>query len=161
MSDETIELPKHLTTKVEKENIQVSIDIIGEREFKPEEVQRICEAGGIIIDPKRLKSLHDLGFAAEQLGILRTLKGGIVVGLNGVALAVQANNQILEDPDPEKYTTKERLEAGKLAGYLAGQMSKVAKDTVTMDKAVVDTVMNQDKKTRQSFAPGTAVRLNG
>lgn len=158
MSD-TIDLPPHLRTSVPKENVQMPIDVIGEREYKPEEVQRICEAGGIILDPKRLKSLHDLGFAAEQLGILRTLKGGVVVGYAGATKAIEAAAAIA-DGDPMTHSVKDRLEAAKVVGYLAGQIIKVAAGAVKMDRDVVETVMTQDRKTRQSFAPGTAVRLN-
>lgn len=154
-----IELPQELKTSVTEETIQVPIDGMAERTYTPEQLDQLIAAGGIMINRHMLRSLHALGCSVEQTGPLRILKGGIMVGVNGGVAAIQSAQLVVAD-ESEKYSLKQKLEAGRLLGYLMGQMTKTAVGAVKIDQTVAEVVMAADEKKRQSFQPGQRVTIN-
>lgn len=151
-----------LQTQLDKENLRpdvtVPVEMVAERDYSAEQIDALAKAGNYLIRGDRMKFLRDLGMHAEQLGALRQYKGGIILTLDGVTRAINKVMEVIED-DSGKYKLKERLEAGKLLAYLTGQLSKLTSGAIKMDRDVAEVVMGKDQQRRQSFQPGTVVKI--
>lgn len=141
------------------ESIRAIVDVTAEREFNAEQITESARSGGYVINGDRLRILRDFGASAEQLGPLRLMKGGIVVSLDALMQAITAATKIVMDESGD-YKTKDKIEAGKLIGYLANATSKVTSGAVGMDRAVAEVVMEADSRRRQSFGPGQVITKN-
>lgn len=149
-------LPNHADLKPVPEKTATPIDLSVEREYNAQHVTELAKTGEYVVSGDRLRILRDLGCAAEQLGSLRLNKGATVISIDGLTCAITAAQKIV-DSDGENYTLKQRLEAGKLLGYLANILSKVTSGAVKMDRDVAEVVMEADQRRRQSFQPGQAI----
>lgn len=148
-------LPKELRPQERVESVQVPIDMTESRELTVDQINRLQGSLGLIkVNGERLRALHDLGHAGEQLGSLRILKGSVMVSVDAIGQMIGAATAAAEVPDRP---VKERQAFMQIVGYLSGQLIKVATGAVKMDRDVVEVSMEVEQKRRHSFQPGQAV----
>lgn len=152
MSDEPV-IPNHLQANVD-DPIKAPFSMTAERSYTPDQLTELAKRGGYVVNGERLRILHEVGASAEQMGALRTLKGGVFLSLDAMCLVISKAADLAVDPESKP---KDRVEMGKLVGYLGNAISKTTSGAVKMDRDVAEVVMEDDRRRRQSFAPGQAV----
>lgn len=156
MSDE-INVPKELETLPERptDNAKVPVSLTSDHEFNPQQIDELCKhLGHVHVTGQRLKALHSLGVSGEQLGILRTLKGGVIVSADSLVQAIGRIETALENPDLKH---KEVVEYSKTLAFLTNAYIRLSTGAVKMDRDVAEVVIEQDKQRRNTFAPGRRI----
>jgi hypothetical protein len=153
-----LNLPEKLdVTEGEKntDSVKLPVPLTHDQDISAEAVdQLIKDLGHVQINGARLKALHSLGCAAEQIGILRTLKGGVIVSADSL---VQAIGRIEKELDTPEIKLKEKVELSKTLAYLTNAYIRLSQGAVKMDVSVINAVTEQDKARRNTFAPGKRV----
>lgn len=144
------ELPERAT-----DNAKVPVTLTSEHEFNPQQIDELCKhLGHVHVTGQRLKSLHSLGVAGEQLGILRTLKGGVIVSADSLVQAIGRIEAALEN---QELKHKEVVEYSKALAFLTNAYIRLSQGAVKMDRDVAEVVLQEDKQRRNTFAPGRRI----
>lgn len=156
MSDDEIKIPlKHDENPFMADPTKVPVPLTSDHELTAESIDRLVkDLGHCQVNGARLKSLHSLGVAAEQLGILRTLKGGVVISADSL---VQMIGRVEKEMDKADLKPKEKVELAKTLAYLTNAYIRLSQGAVKMDKDVAEVVIEQDKQRRNTFAPGKRI----
>lgn len=136
-------------------NESIPVDLAVTRPISPEQIDRLkVDLGHVQITGKRLTALRDLGMAGEQLGVLRTLKGGVLVSADALVQAIGKMEQIMEDPNSKP---KEVKEAASTLAALTNAYIRLSTGAVKMDRDVAEVVIARDEQKRNIFQPGRAM----
>lgn len=144
-------LPPELVSKpVVQETIPVDLNVA--RPISPEHIDRLkADLGHVQITGQRLTALRDLGMAGEQLGVIRTMKGGVLVSADALVQAIGKMEQIIEDPNSK---FKEVKEASATLAALTNAYIRLSTGVVKMDRDVAEVVIARDEQKRNIFQPG-------
>lgn len=148
-------LPKHLTSFVDKEDVKVPVEGTPQREITPQNMNAICEGLGLTrISGDQARALRELGIAARSLGILETIQGTVLLTQQALADGIVKLSNALGEPSLPRKDLREHC---KTLGYMAGQLAKLNTSATKSERTVVEAILESDKKRRASFAPGRAV----
>jgi hypothetical protein len=156
MSDE-IKVSEKLENPFEQasDRVKLPVTLTADHDLLPEHVDEIVKhLGHVQINGARLRGLHDLGVAGEQMGILRMLKGGVVVSADSLVQMIGRVEKEMDNPDLK---LKEKVELAKTLAYLTNAYIRLSSGAVKMDKDVREVVIAEDKSRRNSFAPGKRI----
>jgi hypothetical protein len=149
-----VALPVELKTNSKMGTEKVPVDTVVENNYSPEDIDRLQkDLGHFRLTGARLTAMRDLGLNAEQLGFLRTLKGGIILSADSVLQAIGKLGQVVEDPETK---LKDRLEACKVIATLTNSLSKLSSGAVRSERDVAEVVMQRDEQKRNTFRAGMA-----
>jgi hypothetical protein len=149
---EAVVLPKHLVTDSEAGQEKVPVDTTVKIACSPEDVDRLQKhLGHFQISGARLAAMHDLGLNAEQMGFLRTLKGGIILSADSVLQTIARLGLVVEDADTKM---ADRLKAASVIATLTNSFSKLAQGAVRSERDVAEVHIARDEQKRNSFRPG-------
>ena len=113
-----------------EQKVSVPVELIATRNLNAEQVQKLeMQLGVVHLNANYLKPLRHVGCGAEQLGIIRTTRGGVLMTPQALLQAIEACDTILTSTEGE-YTTRERLKVGRLLGYLFGKSVSLSANRV-------------------------------
>ena len=158
-------IPDHLQPKVaEVDDPQVATDLTVARTYDPSQINSLQSLGLIKLDGQRFRDIGELGVAAKNIGLIRLIHGGCMVSIDKLLQSIGWAAQVVDGvPDPETGkipTAKERAEAGKLIGYLSGQLAKVGQGVSKVEQNRVEAAIAVDRQRRQSFQPGMVIKVD-
>ena len=154
---EPINVPQALEEPMERlsDNAKVPVTLAAEHDFNPQQFDELCKhLGHVQLNGERLRALHKLGCSGEQLGILRLLKGGVIVSADSLVQAIARVEVALENKELKQ---KDVVELSKALAYLTNSYIKLSQGAVKMDRDVAEVVIEQDKQRRNTFAPGRRI----
>lgn len=145
---------------VEVEDPQVPIDMTAQRTYEPEQINNLQNLGLIKLDGERFRSISEIGKSAKSLGLIHLMHGGYMVSVDSLLQAIGMAGQIVAGvpgDDGQAPTREEKIEAGKLIGYLADKLAKVNGGVTKVEQARAEVAIAVDKQRRQSFQPGMVI----
>jgi hypothetical protein len=157
MNEQDINLPDHMDRSREtmQDQVKVPVPLTSDHELVPEQMDTMLKELGLVhVTGARLRALHGLGVAAEQLGVIRSLKGGAMVSADSLVHAIGKTQEQLEN---KELKLKERIELTKTLTYLTNAYIRLSQGVVKMDRDVAEVVIEQDKQKRHVFAPGKRI----
>jgi hypothetical protein len=150
-------LPRNLSTPSTAGEEHLPVDVQGVADYNPEQIDRLAkDLGHIQITGARLKALRDIGLSAEQLGVLRTLKGGIMVSADSALQTMGQLSKLIEEPGTK---VKDRIEAAKALANMVNAMTRLATGSVKIDTDIAKTVIEVDRVKRNRFQPGITMKV--
>lgn len=162
MPKQPVQIPDRFRAKPLIDDPQVSTDLSVSRTYEPAQINALQNLGMIKVDGDRFKSLSDLGEAAKSIGLVKLIHGGYIVSADNLLQAIGFCGQIVSgepNSDGKTPSNKERMEAAKLSGYLAGQLAKVNGTVTKVEQARAEVAIQVDKQRRQSFQPGMTITV--
>lgn len=154
-------IPQRLRPKqFDLEDPQVSTDLSIARTYDPQQINTLQNLGLIKVDGERFKSLGELGRAAKSLGLINLIHGGFMVSVDTLTQAMGGASRIANgeaDSEGNIPSSRERQDAMKLVGYLAGQLARANAGVAKVEQARAEVAIQADRQFRQSFAPGMAI----
>lgn len=152
-----ITLPRELQTNSKMASEKVPVDTVVTIKPSPEDVDRLQKDLGMIqITGARLQALHDVGLHVEQIGGLRTWKGGMFLTQDAVLQTIGRLGQIVADPDAKP---KDVTNAATALSALTNALTRLSTGAVKMDRDVAEVTMQADDIKRNSFRPGHGMHL--
>lgn len=147
-------LPSHLLTKSEMGKEQVPVDTVLDKSFNPEDLDHLQKHLGLIHVPgARVQALHDFGLGVEQIGGLRTWKGGMYLTQNAVLQTIGRLGQIVSDPDSKP---RDIAAAAREITGLTNALTRLSTGAVKMDRDVAEVHIQRDEQKRNTFKAGMA-----
>lgn len=154
------QIPSHLQSTRPELETTVPVDMPAHRAYSVDQVNALNSKLGLIkVDGERLAAYQQLGISAQALGIANMIHGATMMTLDQLLQMIAFNYKIAVDPGTRRYRPKQKVEAANVAGYLAGQLAKVTGSSTKVHVAQVNEIVSNDRKMRQSYAPGVTINL--
>lgn len=154
-----VKIPTKLQAKdLDVEDPQVGTDFSISRVYDAKAINQLENLGLIKVDGARFQDLGELGRHIKGLGMVNFINGGFALTLNSVTQAMGMLDKIVSGEIES--TPKERNEAAKVIGYLAGQLARASSSVTRVGHVQVMAAREADKATRRSFAPGMVIPVD-